>query len=116
MTCSTSLAAPAGHVPCWRDRYRVAGLAAGPAMLALAATNFPAVEFHLADRVGFNLGQDFGVPAEQLRRLEGRSLLFEKKRLIPPSAARSGLTLHTQTNGGTISSQLVLLRGRFRPD
>lgn len=48
-----------GHIPYWRDRYRVAGLDISPAMLALAAANFPDIEFHLGDMVDFNLGRDF---------------------------------------------------------
>ncbi len=48
-----------GHIPYWRDHYRVAGLDISPAMLALAAANFPDVEFHLGDMLDFDLGRDF---------------------------------------------------------
>jgi ubiquinone/menaquinone biosynthesis C-methylase UbiE len=48
-----------GHVPYWRDRYRVTGLDISPSMLTHAARKFPGVEFHLGDMVDFRLGRDF---------------------------------------------------------
>ena len=59
MTCSTSPAAPAATSPTGGIATVSAGLDVSPAMLALAASNFPDVEFHLADMLDFNLGQDF---------------------------------------------------------
>jgi len=48
-----------GHIPYWREHYRVTGLDISPEMLAHAIRKFPDVKFHCGDMVDFTIGQEF---------------------------------------------------------
>lgn len=48
-----------GHIPYWRDHYRVTGLDNSREMLSRVMYKFPDIKFHLADMVDFSLGQKY---------------------------------------------------------
>ncbi len=50
-----------GHIPFFRDAYRVTGLDLSDDMLAQARDKFPDLEFHLGNLINFELDMDFDV-------------------------------------------------------
>ena len=48
-----------GHIPYFKDDYRVSGLDLSQDMLGLARKKFPGLEFHQGDLIDFSLGKEY---------------------------------------------------------